>query len=70
MTSSSTAPSCRRLLKDPAWHLTPMQAGAIGSWTLAGMPAGELIAGTITDLIGRRRLMLVSITSFSVAIGC
>jgi len=57
------------LLHDPAWALTPAQAGAIGSYALFGMMAGALAAGAVGDIIGRRRLMLVSIAWFSVGMG-
>lgn len=49
------------------WSLSPAQAGAIGSYALAGMLIGALAAGPLTDRFGRRRLMLAGITWFSVA---
>ncbi|WP_081923815.1 MFS transporter [Pseudonocardia halophobica] len=54
------------LLAEPGWDLGPAQAGAIGSYALAGMLIGALGAGAVTDAIGRRRIMLVGITWFSV----
>jgi MFS transporter, AAHS family, benzoate transport protein len=57
------------LLKDPAWALTPAQAGAIGSYALFGMMLGALAAGAVGDFIGRRRLLLVSMAWFSVGMG-
>lgn len=54
------------LLDEPGWDLTPAQAGAIGSYALAGMLIGALAAGAITDIIGRRRIMLLGITWFSI----
>lgn len=47
--------------------LTPGQAGAIGSYALVGMLIGALGAGALTDVLGRRRIMLIGITWFSVA---
>lgn len=57
------------LLEYREWALTPERAGVIGSYALVGMLFGALIAGTITDIVGRRKIMLVSIAWFSVAMG-
>ncbi|WP_327635965.1 aromatic acid/H+ symport family MFS transporter [Kribbella sp. NBC_00482] len=57
------------LLKNPDWHLTPGQAGAIGSYALTGMVIGTLCVGALTDILGRRRIMFASITWFSLAMG-
>jgi AAHS family benzoate transporter-like MFS transporter len=51
------------------WAVTPEQAGAIGSYALMGMLIGTLTVGAITDILGRRKIMLFSITWFSVAMG-
>lgn len=51
------------------WHLTLPQAGAIGSYALMGMVVGTLIVGALTDVLGRRRIMLASIAWFSIAMG-
>jgi len=51
------------------WHLTLPQAGAIGSYALMGMVVGTLIVGALTDILGRRRIMLASIAWFSIAMG-
>ncbi|MHC6219259.1 MFS transporter [Arthrobacter sp. MMS24-S77] len=48
------------------WALTPAQAGQIGSLALAGMMIGALLAGALTDRIGRRRLMIACVAWFSV----
>lgn len=53
------------LLAEPGWNLGPAQVGAIGSYALAGMLIGALGAGAITDALGRRRIMLIGITWFS-----
>ena len=55
------------LLHDPSWHLTPDRAGTIGSYALMGMVIGTLAVGALTDIVGRRRIMLGSIAWFSVA---
>ncbi len=59
------------LLRDPSQigHLTPTEAGALGSYALIGVMVGALLAGAIGDHLGRRRVMLVGITWFSVAMG-
>jgi MFS family permease len=58
------------LLRDPSFGpLTPAEAGAIGGYALVGMLLGALTVGTITDLIGPRRIMLVCIAWFSLAMG-
>jgi AAHS family benzoate transporter-like MFS transporter len=57
------------LLAEPGWGIGPAQAGAIGSYALAGMLIGALAAGAVTDVIGRRKIVLVGIAWFSVAMG-
>ncbi len=53
------------LLKYEAWALTPVQTGAYGSYALAGMFIGAILVGYLTDVVGRRKVLLVSITMFS-----
>jgi AAHS family benzoate transporter-like MFS transporter len=57
------------LLEYKEWGLSPEEAGTIGSYALFGMLIGALIAGTITDLVGRRKIILFCITWFSLAMG-
>jgi MFS transporter, AAHS family, benzoate transport protein len=54
------------LLRDPAWGLTPGTASLISSIGLVGVMVGALTVGTVTDLIGRRRAMLLTVVGFSV----
>lgn len=49
------------------WTLTKQQAGNIGAYALIGMLLGAIGVGTITDLVGRRRIMIGCITWFSAA---
>jgi AAHS family benzoate transporter-like MFS transporter len=60
----TTVPS---ILGHSEWGVTPAQAGAIGSYALIGMLIGTLVVGAVTDILGRRKIMLISITWFSVA---
>jgi AAHS family benzoate transporter-like MFS transporter len=57
------------LLAEPGWGIGPAEAGAIGSYALAGMLVGALAAGAITDAVGRRKIVLVGIVWFSLAMG-
>lgn len=59
------------LLGDPTQlgEVTPTTAGALGSWALAGMMVGALVAGAIGDYLGRRKIMITGIIWFSVAMG-
>ncbi|MGE8065107.1 MFS transporter [Pseudomonas sp. NPDC089569] len=64
----ATVPS---LLLEPGWNMTPAIAGMIGGWTLAGLMVGFLLAGWLTDRIGRRKLILAGIFWFSIgSIAC
>lgn len=53
------------LLEYQPWGLTPAQAGTIGSYALFGMFFGAILVGTITDLIGRKRVLIICVTFFS-----
>ncbi|MFI6937758.1 MFS transporter [Streptomyces sp. NPDC050418] len=53
------------MLDDPGLGLTPGTAGTIGSWTTFGMLIGALTAGNVTDWLGRRPMLVVSVTLFS-----
>ncbi|WIM67805.1 aromatic acid/H+ symport family MFS transporter [Corynebacterium breve] len=53
------------LLAYEEWGLTPVQTGAYGSYALAGMFIGAIIVGYLTDVIGRRKVLIASIIAFS-----
>jgi len=58
-------------LRDPS-HIgtvTPAIAGALGSYALVGVLVGALLAGTVGDILGRRKVMLFAYAWFSVGMG-
>ncbi|GAB4583836.1 MFS transporter [Nocardia sp. IFM 10818] len=59
----STLPS---ILAYEPWQLTKSTAGVIGSLALVGMLIGTLAVSVLTDRLGRRRIMLISIAWFSI----
>jgi MFS transporter, AAHS family, benzoate transport protein len=58
-------------LRDPTQigPVTPAVGGALGSYALIGVLVGALLAGTMSDVLGRRKLMLLSYAWFSVGMG-
>ncbi len=54
------------LLEYEAWNVTETQAGTLGSYALVGMLLGALLIGTVTDLVGRRRIIIACVIWFSV----
>ena len=55
-------------LRDPSQigEVTPALAGALGSYALIGVLVGALLAGSVADVIGRRKVMLTAYAWFSV----
>ena len=49
------------------WGLTPLQAGALGSYALFGMMFGALIFGTLADRFGRKKGIVFCFALFSIA---
>lgn len=62
MSYGATMPA---LIGQAPFHLTPDQGGHIGSMALTGMLIGSLVAGMLTDRIGRRLIFIASVTLFS-----
>src|SRR3989442_1447309 len=58
-------------LRDPSHigNVTPATAGALGSYALVGVLVGALLAGSVGDILGRRKVMLFSYAWFSVGMG-
>ncbi|WP_134661752.1 MULTISPECIES: aromatic acid/H+ symport family MFS transporter [unclassified Amycolatopsis] len=54
------------LLKDKAWGLDPNTASLISAVGLLGVAVGAFSIGPLSDLFGRRGMMLLTVTSFSV----
>src|SRR6478672_5985183 len=55
-------------LRDPTQigPVTPAQAGALGSYALVGVLVGALLAGSVGDFLGRRKVMLFAYAWFSI----
>lgn len=55
-------------LRDPTHigNVTPAIAGLLGSYALVGVMVGALLAGLVGDVLGRRKVMLLSYAWFSV----
>ncbi|WP_433875822.1 MFS transporter [Sinomonas atrocyanea] len=49
------------------WHMTPVEAGAIGSYGFFGMMVGAVLFGILADRFGRTRILVASVILFSVA---
>ncbi len=58
-------------LADPGQigQVTPAVAGALGSYALFGVLVGALLAGSVADIVGRRKVMLTAYAWFSVGMG-
>jgi MFS transporter, AAHS family, benzoate transport protein len=58
-------------LRNPAeiGRVTPALAGALGSYALIGVLVGALLAGTVGDIIGRRKVLLFAYAWFSIGMG-
>ncbi|MCR6486990.1 aromatic acid/H+ symport family MFS transporter [Amycolatopsis sp. OK19-0408] len=54
------------LLRDHVWGLTPASASVVSTVGLAGMTLGAVAIGTVTDLLGRRKSLILSVALFSV----
>ncbi|MFB5676584.1 MFS transporter [Paenibacillus terreus] len=48
------------------YKLTLVEAGAIGSYSLIGMMIGSFLLGSLSDLIGRKKVLVICMLLFSV----
>ncbi|MEU5870805.1 MFS transporter [Glycomyces sp. NPDC047369] len=53
--------------EDKDFGFTLADTGTLGSYATFGMLIGALVAGTLTDMIGRRKILAVGVTVFSLA---
>jgi len=52
------------------WHLTSVQVGVLASANFIGFFFGALVAGSLGDLIGRRKVMMYALAIYCVASLC
>jgi AAHS family cis,cis-muconate transporter-like MFS transporter len=50
-------------------HLSPISAGALGTYTLAGMGVGGVLAGRLSDRVGRLRVIRWAVVIFTICTG-
>ncbi|CAL9374015.1 Gentisate transporter [Nocardiopsis dassonvillei] len=53
------------LLDEGQWGITPNSGSAVSTAGLAGMAVGALCIGTVTDVVGRRKVLIFAVASFS-----
>jgi len=53
------------LSNDPQWRLTPLQLGAMGSYTVFGMLIGGILAGMLSETYGRKPLFILCLVLFA-----
>lgn len=51
------------------WNLSPAQVGWIGSIGLIGMALGAVLAGTLADRIGRKKVFSITVLLYSLSTG-
>lgn len=53
------------LAADPEWQLTPLELGAMGSYTVFGMLIGGILAGMLSERYGRKPLFIACLALFA-----
>lgn len=53
------------LAQDADWGLSPLELGGLGAYALVGMLIGALFIGSLSDRLGRKRMLLLSMIIFS-----
>ncbi|PQZ86966.1 MFS transporter [Arthrobacter sp. MYb227] len=48
------------------WSLSPLELGGLGAYALVGMLFGALFIGTLSDIIGRRKMLMLSMVIFTI----
>ena len=48
------------------WNLSSLALGGLGSYALIGMLIGALFIGTLSDLVGRKKMLLASMVIFTI----
>src|SRR6478672_5376818 len=48
------------------WNLSPLQAGAVGSYSLFGMMFGAMVLAPIADRFGRKKVLIICMLLFSI----
>ncbi|MEX5303068.1 MFS transporter [Kocuria sabuli] len=47
------------------WDLSPLELGGLGSYALVGMLIGAMTIGTLSDRVGRKKMLLLSMLIFT-----
>lgn len=55
------------MAEDRAWNLSALALGALSSYALIGMLVGALAVGTLSEVLGRRRMLLACVGVFSLS---
>ena len=58
------------LMHDPQWNLTPLEIGQMSSAALAGTLIGAYLISPLSDLFGRKRLLIACVILFSLSMLC
>jgi len=55
------------MAEDRQWNLSALALGALSSYALVGMLVGALAVGTLSEILGRRRMLLACVGVFSLS---